>query len=118
MEKSVYNKISKIWDNCKRGDGNCPKAIPSVYYAKNENDDIYYVAKDFSTIVYLVYIYENKPYTYVIAKKYLRVAEQDEMKYYFITKPSKLDLVSCSNNQVDDFDMFVVKNIISKIKIK
>ena len=118
MEKSVYEKISKIWDNCKRGDKSCPKVVPTVYYAKNENNDIYYVTKDYSTIVYLVYMHEDKPHTYVIPKKYLKVEEEDEMKFYFITKPSKLDLVSCSNNQVDDFDTFVVKNIISKIKLK
>jgi len=118
MEKSVYNKISNIWDNCKKGDKSCPKTVPSVYYAKNENNDIYYVAKDFSNIVFLIYVYENKPYTYIVLKKYLKIEEEDDMKYYFIQKPSKLDLVSCSNNQVDDFDTFVVKNIISKIKLK
>ena len=118
MEKSVYNKISSIWDKCKRGGKDCPKAVPSVYYAKNENNDIYYVAKDFSTAVYLITMYENKPYTYVILKKYLKVVEEDEMKFYMIVKSSKMDLVSCSNNQIDDFDTFVVKNIISKIKLK
>ena len=51
MEKSVYEKISQIWDKCKKGDKSCPKVVPSVYYAKNENEDIYYVVKDFSTIV-------------------------------------------------------------------
>tara|TARA_R110000772_G_scaffold192819_2_gene303716 strand:- start:552 stop:911 length:360 start_codon:yes stop_codon:yes gene_type:complete len=119
MEKSVYEKISQIWDKCKKGDKSCPKVVPSVYYAKNENEDIYYVVKDFSTIVYLVYMYENKPHTYVIPKKYLKVEiEEEDMKYYFITKPSKLNIVSCSNNQIDEFDTFVVKNIISKIKLK
>lgn len=118
MDKGIYEKIEKIWDKCKKGDRSCPKVVPTVYYAKNENEDIYYVAKDYSTIVHLVYNYEGKPYTYVIAKKYLKIEEEDEMRYYFITKPSKLDLVSCSNNQIDDFDTFVVKNIISKIKLK
>ena len=118
MEKSVYNKIASVWDRCKRGDMKCPKVVPQVYYAVNDNDDVYYVAKDYSTIVYLVYVYEGKPYTYVIPKKYLTVHENENMKYYFITKPSKLDLVSCSNKQVDDFDLFIVKNIISKIDKK
>ena len=118
MEKSVYDKIKNIWDNCKKGDSKCPKITPSVYFAKNDNDDIYFVAKDFSTIVYLIYINEKKPYTYIIPKKYLKVQEEDEIKYYMILKTSKLDLVSCSNNQIDDFDTFVVKNIISKIKLK
>ena len=116
MEKKTYEKISDIWSKCKRKEGKCPKVIPSVYYAETENNDIYYVAKDFSTIVFLVHIHENKPYTYVIPKKYLDVIYTDDMKKYFIKKPSKLDLVSCSNNQIDDFDLFVVKNIISKLK--
>lgn len=116
MEKSTYAKISEIWSRCKRKEGKCPKALPSVYYAETENEDIYYVAKDFSTIVYLVHIHEGRPYTYVIPKKYLKVIIIDDMKKYFITKTSKLDLVSCSNNQIDEFDLFVVKNIISKIK--
>lgn len=118
MEKTTYDKISSIWTKCKKGGSKCPKAVPDVYYAVNENNDVYYVARDFSTIVYLVYMYENKPYTYVIPKKYLKVEEKDEMKYYFITKSSKLGLVSCSNNQIDEFDIFVVKNIISKLKLK
>ena len=118
MEKRVYEKISDIWKKCKKGEGRCPKQIPSVYYAENENKDIYYVAKDYSTIAFLVHIHDDKPYTYVIPKKYLKVEVEDGMKRYFILKPSKLDLISCSNNQVDDFDLFVVKSIISKIKLK
>jgi len=116
MEKSTYDKISGIWDRCKRGDLSCPKVIPDVYYAINENEDIYYVAKDYSTIVFLVHVHDKKPFTYVVPKKYLCIQETDGMKHYFITKPSKLDLVSCSNKQVDDFDLFIVKNIISKIQ--
>jgi len=115
MEKSVYEKISKIWEKCKKG--TCPD-LPSVYYAKNENNDIYYVAKDSSTVVFLVYMYENKPYTYVILKKYLTISEEEGMKHYFIEKPGKLGLVSCSNNQVNEFDTFIVEKIISKIKTK
>ena len=118
MEKSVYDKIADIWEKCKKKGNKCPKVLPTVFFAKNENNDIYYVAKDFSTIVYLVYMYEKKPYTYVIPKKYLEVQVEDDMKFYFIRKTSKLDLVSCSNNQVDDFDLFIVKNIISKMKLK
>ena len=118
MEKSVYDKISKVWNNCKLGKQDCPKVIPSVYYAINENNDIYYVAKDYSTIVYLVNVHDSKPYTYVIPKKYLKIRELEDRKEYFITKMSKLDLVSCSNKQVNDFDLFVTQNIISKIVSK
>ena len=115
MNKSRYLKIQETWDGCKNGDGSCPKKIPEVFYAVNENDDIYYVAKDYSTIVYLVYIYENKPHTFAIPKKYLEVQDIDGMKRYFIKRPTKLDLVSCSNKNIDDFDLFVVNNIISRI---
>lgn len=116
MEKSRYMKIKETWDGCRDGGRGCPKLVPEVFYAVNENDDIYYVAKDYSTIVYLVYIHDSKPYTYSIPKKYLEVQDIDEdMRRYFIKRSSKLDLVSCSNKNIDDFDLFVVNNIISRI---
>lgn len=116
MEKTRYMKIKETWDGCKDGGRGCPKLVPSVYYATNENDDIYYVAKDYSTIAYLVYIHEEKSHTYAIPKKYLEIQVIDEdMKRYFIKRTSKLDLVSCSSKNVDDFDLFVVNNIISRI---
>ena len=109
-------KFLKYGQDVKERKVNALKYYLLYIMPKQKNEDIYYVAKDFSTIVYLVHIHEGKPYTYVIPKKYLKVVIIDDMKKYFITKSSKLDLVSCSNNQIDDFDLFVVKNIISKIK--
>lgn len=117
MEKSTYDKIASIWENCKeKKSTNCPRVVPSVYFAMSDNKEVYYVAKDYSTIVFLVHIYDGKPYTYAIPKKYLSVSTEDDMPHYKINKINKLDLVSCSNKQVDEFDLFIVKNIISKIK--
>ena len=120
-----YNIIKATWESCKKS---CVNPIPSVYYATNGNNNIYYVAKDFSTIVFLVYFYDNKSYTYTIPKKYLILEYYNddtkkwniekgkgEIKRYFFTKSNKLSIVSCSNSQVDEFDLFVVKNIINKI---
>ena len=118
MEKTTYDKIAKIWEKCKRGDKTCPRMSPSIYFAIDENDRLFYTAKDYSTICFFVLIRDNKPYTFAIPKKYCTEIEKDGMKFYRITKSSKLDLVSCSNNQIDDFDLFVVKNIISKIDKK
>jgi hypothetical protein len=114
MEKEDYMKLSESWDNsCSKSKNYITK--PSVLYARNDNDDIYYVGKDFSTIVHLTYYVNKKNYTYSVPKKYLeaKLDKFTKFPYYSIKDPRKLELVSCPKNEGSDF-IKVISKILKK----
>jgi hypothetical protein len=106
--EAINNSISNIWDKSK-------KTKPSILYALDNNDKLYIVARDERSIVTLVVKYGRKIYTYVIPKLYLKIKNKDNHSYYKLINSSKLDIISCSNNQIDDMANFVAINIINKI---
>lgn len=96
------NRINKIWDEKKE---NLVK--PKIVVAIDKENKGYYVIKDSTSIVFL--IYKNSNITYSIPKKYLK----EEFDYYIINDSERLITVSCPTKK-DAYETFVQKYLMSK----
>jgi hypothetical protein len=106
--EDTYKKINSIWDRS-------GFLKPSIVYCLDSTDKMYLVARDQSNIVTLVVKYGRKIYTYVIPKVYLTKEKNGSHYYYKLKNSTKLNIISCSNNQIDEMANFVAINIINKI---
>lgn len=104
---TMNNTISKTWDKSQH-------TKPKIMYAVDNNNKVYVVARDQKQIVTLVVKYD-KVYTYVVPIVYLSIETTKSHRYYKLNDTSKLNIISCSNNQIDEMANFVATNIISKI---
>lgn len=86
------------------------KQKPMYLYAVDESGEEYYVAKDDSTILYLVKMTATKTSTFVIPKKTCVIIDS---KYYKLNS-HKLQVISCTNSYMDTYATFVVDKIINK----
>ena len=100
--------ISDIWDDGLRSE--YIKQKPIYFFAVDESGEKYYVAKDDSTILYLVH-HDAKISTFVIPKRRATVVDDE-----YQIESSKLNMISCSSSQMDDYATFVAKYIINKTK--
>ena len=101
-------KIQEIWKKSKY-------QKPSILYATDQNNKIYYIARDNKSIVTLVVSYDKKVYTYMIPKKYLSIETQNNHSHYIINDTSKMTIISCSGKQIDKLANFIASNIINKL---
>lgn len=102
------NEISKIWTTA-IGEG-IVKQKPRYLYAIDESGEEYYVAKDDSTILYLVKMTRTKTSTFVIPKKTCVIVDSE----YYQINSNKLQVISCTNSYMDTYATFVVDKIINK----
>ena len=96
------DKIKEIWDKEATGLNK-----PRILIAKDINNKYYYVIKDNSSIIFMVF--KDSNITYSIPKKYLR----KEIDYYFITNNNKLIPVSCLRRK-NEYEIFVQKFLLPK----
>lgn len=106
--ESANRKINNIWDKSRM-------KKPKILYALDSNNKLYVVAREQNGIVTLVVKYGRKIYTYVIPVVYLDIEQLSEHQYYKLKNASKLNIISCSNSQIDEMANFVAGNIINKI---
>ena len=101
------SEILKIWtDGIQKG---IIRQRPNYLYAMDESGEGYYVAKDDSTILYVVKMTAVKTSTFVIPKKYCVIIDS---KYQI--NSNKLQVISCTNSYMDTYATFVVDKIINK----
>ena len=96
------DKLNQIWDQ-----HGSDLLKPKILLAKDINNNFYYVIKDNSSIVFM--IFKNSNITYSIPKKYLN----NELDYYYITDNTKLISVSCPTKK-DPYELFVQKYLMPK----
>jgi len=102
------SEILKIWtDAIQKG---MIRQKPTYLYAVDESGEEYYVAKDDSTILYVVKMTTTKTSTFVIPKKSCSIIGG---RYYQINA-NRLQVISCTNSYMDSYASFVVDNIINK----
>lgn len=106
--ETVHKTITSSWSKSE-------KAKPTILYAVDNAKKVYVVAREKNQIVTLVVKYGDKIYTYVIPRVYLNVETTQTHQYYKLNNTSKLNIISCSNSQIDEMANFVAINIINKI---
>ena len=83
---------------------------PSHIITLDKDNRVYFTIKKNSKIVSIITEEEkNKVSIYMIPLKYLNIRDDNT---YIISDSSKLSLVNCNGNPIDDYDKFVIKNII------
>lgn len=95
-------RLNTKWDSNGKGLNK-----PKILIAKDINNKFYYVIRDNSSIVFMVY--KDSNITFSIPKKYLK----KEIDYYYITNNNKLIPVSCRDRK-NDYELFVQKYLLPK----
>ena len=93
------NNLKQIWQDSEG------LIVPKIFYAKDNNDKIFYIFNDKSTILYM--ISKDKRTTFCIPKKYCTVKKN----YYLIDNYDKMVAISCSAK--NEYENFVIQNIIN-----
>lgn len=100
--QDILRDINEVWDNSKF-------IKPNKIITLDEDNRIYFTIKNKSNIISIMTNEEkNKVSIYLIPKKYLN--EKDE-NTYIIKDSSKLSLINCNGNPIDDYDKFVKEKI-------
>lgn len=102
VNDKVIVKIREEWNK-----GNFPK--PGHVITLDKDNRLYFTIKVKSDIVSIMTKEDkNKVSIYMIPLKYLTVRDENT---YIINDSSKLSLINCNGNPIDDYDKFVIKSI-------
>ena len=102
INEDVLNNISSVWQN-----SNYQK--PSKIITIDKDNNIFFNVKIKTDIVSVMSKEDkNKVSIYMIPKKYLSSINEN---MFLINDSSKLSLINCNGNPIDNYDKFVIKNI-------